>query len=278
MSMNKLGLFCIPPEGNSGPHKVTKNLLRGLEKIGVEVAINTPCALNGCLSSSAHSYKELPRRTLMGPNLVVTPDEDPGLWGRYDNFVVPSQWVADLYAQYPVTSGRRISVWPVGIDTELFCGGFHKSCNCLIYTKNRPEALVSQIKDMLRDRGMSSQVLRYGSYSEEEMLDCTRDCRFCILLDHTESQGIAYMEILSSGLPMFVLDQKEWRPGVPATSVPYFSDECGLISESEVERDFDLFMSTLSMYSPREYITREHSLSVSAIRYCKLLGESHDNG
>lgn len=276
--MTKLGLFCIPPEGNSGPHKVTRNLLRGIEKIGVEVSVNTPCALNGCLSSSAPSYKELPRRTLMGPNLVVTPDDDPGLWGRYDNFVVPSKWVADLYAGFPVTSGKKVSVWPVGIDTDLFCGGFHKSCDCLIYVKNRSETLVSCIKDMLNDRGISSQVLRYGSYSEENMLDCTRDCRFCILLDHTESQGIAYMEILSAGLPMFVVDQPEWRPGVPATSVPYFSEECGLISDQDVDNSFDVFRASLHKYSPREYITREHCLAASASKYCKLIEESHDNG
>jgi hypothetical protein len=117
---------------------------------------------------------------------------------------------------------------------------------------------------------MTYKVISYGSYSEPELIQATKDCEFCFLLTHTESQGIAYMEILSAGVPCFCWDQTTWN-GYPATSVPYFSKQCGVVSEELQEDTFDRFYFNLGYYKPRQYIVENHNLLGSSLKYLEIL-------
>lgn len=270
----KIGLFVGNDKEIRGPYKVAANLLAGLFKIGVEVSISKTEEFTGCLRSGVQGYYDLPRDTLMGPNLIVLPTDDPTIWPLYKNFVVPSKWVLDVYKLCYLCNDSNISIWPVGIDTDRFNDlDRKKDIDCLIYAKGRE---VSELGDLLSKRGLSNVTLTYGLYNEAQLVEYTKRCKFCILLTGTESQGIAYMEILSSGLPCFVFDTKTWR-SAPATSVPYFSDQCGKICGSDPSKDFDEFLNNLDKYNPRQYITEYHTLAKAATRYIDLLieGKKH---
>lgn len=270
----KIGLFVGNDKEIRGPYKVAANLLAGLSKIGVEVSVGKVEEFTGCLRSGVQGYYDLPRDTLMGPNLIVLPTDDSIIWTLYKNFVVPSEWVKTLYKSCYLCDDSNISVWPVGIDTEKFNDlNRKKDIDCLIYAKGRE---IGELGKLLDRNGLSSVVLTYGLYQEAQLVEYTKRCKFCILLTGTESQGIAYMEILSSGLPCFVLDTKTWN-SAPVTSVPYFSDQCGMICGSDMYTDFNKFLKNLDNYIPRRYITEYHTLEKSATRYVDLLieGKKH---
>src|SRR5216683_2141799 len=105
-----------------------------------------------------------------------------------------------------------------------------------------------------------------------------------IFLCEHETQGLAYQEALSSGVPVLAWDRGgDWRdpsyfPRVrfgPVSSVPYWDERCGERFESEVDfRDrLDLFFEKLrsSQYRPRDFILENLTLDLAARNYCRLV-------
>lgn len=257
------------------------NLLRGLRKIGVPVAINIKSELNGCLNLGAPTFDSLPMQTLMGPNIMVAPGELPLIWARHKHFVVPSSWVRDYYNSYTLAKDANLHIWAVGIDTERFnAAGRDPSKDCFIYFKSRSESELQQTEDELSKRKLTYSILRYGNYKEEDLIYLSKTCRFCILLTEGETQGLAAMEILACDVPCFVISQEKWdaeaRDLAPwRFAVPYFSDGCGSGGPNLSDRSFDRFLENLGAYHPHEYILSEHTLEKSANRYVEILNECH---
>lgn len=272
-----LGLFFNTFKEIRGPQKVVNNLLAGLKILGIEPVRNEIREFNGCLQGAVPNYYGLPKNTLMGPNLVVTPDNNVQLWYLYKYFVVPSQWVKDLYQGFHLTEKCKINLWSVGIDTDTYIpsSASHK-IDCLIYVKNRQDYELLAVKNMLDRAGLTYTELHYGQYVESQFLDIIHRCRFCFLLTHTESQGIAYMEILSTNTPCFVWDQTIWN-GHSATSTPFFNQKCGKVCSGLDEKQFHMFLNNLGTYAPREYILSDHSLEISAKNYIRLVRQASEN-
>ena len=109
-----------------------------------------------------------------------------------------------------------------------------------------------------------------------------------IYLCEHETQGCAYQEALASNVPVLAWDPGFWRDPlaekfedgpVPATSVPYFSEECGdrFRGVEAFDEVFDRFWARLSSYEPRRYVARELTLEKSAdlyMGYYRAAGES----
>ena len=118
--------------------------------------------------------------------------------------------------------------------------------------------------------------MRYGHYKEEEFISLVRKSKCCVLLTKTESQGIAYQEILSMGIPCYVLDKDVWDDykgfSFPATSVPYFDDRCG--EKHKSIQEFDLFYEKLDGFKPREFVVDYLSLTICSKKYFSLLKAS----
>ena len=110
------------------------------------------------------------------------------------------------------------------------------------------------------------------------MLTACEQSLFAILNTATESQGIAYQEILATGVPCYVIDKTVWndQPGYnfPATSAPYFDDRCG-IKHHNLSR-LGEFLDKLSTFKPRDYIVDNLTLEKSASEYIKLLEMCHE--
>ena len=279
-----IGLFHGGCGNNNGPGKVAYNLMHGLHKLGVPYVVNQEADLNGCLTAWGPRFMDLPKNTLVGPNLVVVPTDIPQLWYRFKNVIVPCQWVKDMYETFEITENVNIHVWPVGIDTDKFSPSnivsphLLKNNDCLIYFKRGSEETKQELIGLLDSQKLSYELITYGSYTEEQLIDVARRSRFCFTITGTESQGIAYQEILSMGVPCYVIDKPVWddqpEHTFPATSTPYFDDKCGIKCVDLSE--FKTFLNYLEIYKPRDYILENLTLEKCASEYVKLLEMSHN--
>ena len=276
----KIGLhYGIDESQVRGPHKVVHLLKKSLSKIGHEVCQNSVQGINGCLNSEALSYRTLPVNAAMGPNLFVIPSDDNNACSTYNNFIVPCQWVKNKYNTFECMKNKNIYVWPVGIDCDMFYERpIPTEVSCLIYFKNRDEAELKAVTDILNLIHIKYNIIRYGFYSEKEFINALSKSSFSIVLDNTESQGIAIMEMMSMNVPLFVLDKEYWNH-YPATTVPYFDESCGRIYKGKVDdaclHRLSQFLENLNKFNPRSYILENHSLSKSAARYVEILLECH---
>jgi hypothetical protein len=272
-----IGLFHGGVSSKNGPGKVAMNLMAGLNTLGVDFAENEEKEMNGCLASWSPRYKDLPRETLVGPNLMTLPSDDPAVWHYFDNFVVPCEWVQNKYEKYTLPSNVKLHQWAVGIDTELFSPTSLGKSKCLIYNKRGSQENLELIINTLDSLKIDYNLLNYGSYSESDLISAGGQSLFAILNTATESQGIAYQEILSMDIPCYAIDKPVWndQPGYnfPATSVPYFDDRCGVKHHNFSM--FGEFLDKLSTFKPRDYIMDNLTLEKSASEYIKLMEISH---
>jgi hypothetical protein len=273
-----------------GPGKVVQNLIKGLAQLDGVTITDKPgqADLVGCLQHPGSLLDKLPRETLMGPNLFVLPQEEPAICERFQNFVVPSGWVQEKYQRTPEMANKNIWIWSVGIDTEVWRPqkSVEAPLDCFVYYKNRSLEDLKRVAATIKD--MNYELLTYGKYDERELFDLCQRSKFAVLLTSTESQGIAYMNILSTGTPCFVFNKTKWtyeqnkNISAPASAVPYFKrPACGEIvtvenSGADLLMAFDVFTTKVNQgfYNPRKYIKDYHSLEMSAKLYVDLLKRS----
>jgi len=271
--IKELGLFYTNSKDSGGPGKVALNLTKGLKALNVEVKENEVSKYNGCLQLVSN-YIKLPQNTLMGPNLVVIPPECLDMWKRFEHYVVPSKWCIPVYRKYDITKNANFYIWPSGIDTDFFNERKNIQWDCLIYAKRTPRPVLESIVNELKKLNLSFRIIFYGYYNTSEFLAALQTSRFCIVAAKTESQGVAQMEVMSTNTPCYILNKEVWddygpEHASPASSAPYFSEECGILSKDFLR--FGEFLDNLNNYNPRSYILREHTLEKSAFKYLKIL-------
>lgn len=260
----------------NGPKKVVTNLIESLGQEEIDYSINEETYKNNFLiqydyaGHENHSKIEL-ETSVIGPQiwffdehakfLVENPD-------YYKTIVVPSQWVKYLAVEKFGYREDKISIWPVGIKTNPIKKDIKQ--DCFIYAKRRSSSELNAIENFLQEKGISYTVVVYGNYNEGDLAKLSSESKFCFLLNGTESQGIAVQEIMSYDVPLFVWDVESWDDqgtnySVPATSVPYWSDECGMkfYSQFDLEKTFDEFYSRIEEYTPRNFIEQNLSYKKS---------------
>ena len=251
----------------SGPKKVIENLIRSLEDT------NTPFALNEEKYDNTlflhwdpyhvPKYDALKNKKnlLVGPQIWPFAPEFSHLT-EYNKILVPGQWCQDSYNKsFP---DYKTAIWPVAIYGPEIEDNI--KTDCLIYYKNRPEEDLLKVLNFFEQRHISYTGLQYGNYTQEEFKECLSEVKYCVIIDNTESQGIAIQEMMAVNKPLFVWDQTVWdhmgqEYAVPATSVPYWSDECGerITSFDQFEETFEIFQSKLNDYTPKDFVDRELS-------------------
>lgn len=277
-----------------GSGKVVQNLKLGLDKIGVSVHRlydSRPWKYSGCLQfcmpEILTDYASKKNPILMGPNLFVLPTDNPSLCKLFDHFVVPSVWVKTMYEKFDLMKNKHIHVWPVGIDTEdwspfpnFYVDMKSEELDCFIYFKNRSEQDLVEVGAICKKFGLKYKVLKHGSYDEFELKQLCAVSRFAILLTGTESQGVAYMQILATNTPCYVFNNPIWRSKdgkitAQACSTPYFDERCGRITNDVNLNHFKDFLDNVTNFNPRQYILKNHTLEKSAQEYYNLLRISH---
>jgi hypothetical protein len=268
--------------GMNGPRKVVENLRASLEQEGIPYAVNVEEYKNNFLIQYDWTG-HVKHSNLMLENCVIGPQiwmfdshvnelkENPNY---YKSIIAPSQWVKNLYVHKFGYPEEKISVWSVGIElpeverTEEF--------DCLVYFKRRSPKELHNVVSLLDSREMTYNIMQYGSYTPEQVNELASKSKCCILINGTESQGIAVQEIMACGTPIFAWDVTEWNDQgeewkVPATSVPFWSPDCGekfiesdlLFDDVILEETFDQFYSKLDRYNPRKYVKEKLSYKQS---------------
>lgn len=259
-----------------GPGKVSKNLILGLSKLGVEFDVNPNHVSNEdkiiSLQPTNIMNSHYISQSIIGPNICILPFENSVVMEqKYKKIIVPSEWVKNKYKKW--ITEDKIFVWAVGIDTDLFpdVSNHSKTNDCLIYFKNRNHKDLEMVKEFLKSKGQSFEVISYGSYSENEFINTIKKSKYGVVIGNTESQGIAIQEMMSSNLPLLVWDTIIWDGKgpdylFPATTVPYWSDECGVkfTEFSELEEQYLIFLEKMNIFTPRNYIINNLSLEKKA--------------
>lgn len=234
-----------------------------------------------CMSNFIDPYN-IPQniKIIYGPQLWVIPV--PPMVGIFDKnlndrcvFNLLSSWVEDYCRELASDFIMPISYFPLSVDINTFKPlEQNKEYDCILYIKHRSNELVNYTISMLNQKGLTYKAFKYGSYNEEEYKDSLQKTKFMLTLDAHESQGFALEEAMSSGVPLLVMDATsmydEMDNGVNATyehlrpkkllatSVPYWSDECGIkiTEKSEISDAIDKMLTTYQTFTPRDYIVR----------------------
>ena len=291
----------LGPDPIGGIKSVYFNLLEGLDRLGVDYVTNIPyrdikptdhVGVIGRGITCLDGYKNK-NPILAGVAVVGHPAEWPTLFEDYPvaNYVVHCDWVKMMYERH---YGPRISKWAVGIDTDKWppAPASHKTIDFLIYDKvmwdhdRVHRAMVEPICATLTRQGLSYEIIRYGFYRPERYHAALSRARAMLFLCEHETQGLAYQEAMSCGLPILAWDPQAWldpwrfRYGetyVPATSVPFFDERCGckFLGVADFSEALGSFWELVQagFYRPREYILDNLTLAIGARRYLACLDE-----
>jgi len=274
------------------------NLVKGLECLGVSYRINDFRYIRrhaddlACIVGKPHVLLEREWRNpvLFGAAVFSHPSDCPALFEQRPvrRVLVPGPWMQRMFEPY---YGDRVTAWPVGIDTDEWSPmGREKSVDILLYDKVRWEHerfeddLIEPLRTSLRRRGCSISEIRYGHYKPQDLRDALSRCRAAVFLCEHETQGLAYQQMLSSGVPIFAWDRGGvWRDPAyyprfvegPVTSVPYWDERCGhtFIDAAQFEVRFDEFWAAAraGAFQPRSYVLDNLTLERCARAYLDIV-------
>jgi glycosyltransferase involved in cell wall biosynthesis len=287
------------PEQPRGTMRAFLNLVEGLDRAGIPYRINDfrHIAANkgelACVFGKPQVLDRIPSSTpvLFGTSIYSHPSDHPGLLRERSirQVLVPSAWVQRMFeAVWP----GIVSVWPVGIDTERWAPtpGVAKDVDVLIYDKifwereRHVQELIEPLRRGFARRNLRVETVRYGSYDEADFLALSRRARSMVYLSRHETQGIAAQQMMSAGVPVFAWDRGGyWQDPKyfpdhikfsPVSSVPYWSDACGVkfSGEGDLDEAFARFWTGVErgVYAPRRLIVEQLSLEGQAEAYAAL--------
>jgi len=280
-----------------GPTGVLLGTLLGFflqSDVPVCVVLNEPGDINWYVGGG-WTLKDLVHRTggriVTGPISVFlgeeTGYETNDIWKEAEHVLVPTEWVRHYicygmpYHRQDLAGSRRISLWPAGVDTAFFSpdATSQKTQDFFIYYKSQKHADIHRILTFLFKRyfQLRGHIVPYYCYTPTMLRDAARSSRFCIVLNNTETQGLAMLEIMSCDCPLFVLDCKKFSGNriemSGASSAPCWSAECGVKSTwSTWETDFDAFLPHVESFHPRSFVESVYSYGAAASALIRLLG------
>jgi glycosyltransferase involved in cell wall biosynthesis len=225
-------------------------------------------------------------KIIYGPQFYVFP-EGGDLIGPLEEhtkgrivFNCLSDWNIKCYTEFAPDFKVLMDAFPFAVNTEKFKPSTQdspKKWDCVVYIKHRKQHIINETINILNSKAINFITITYGSYNESDYINALHNCKFMLTLDAHESQGFALEEAMSCNVPLLVVDAQsmydETNDGVTsiyahhspkkllATSVPYWSDECGIKVKdtSELSDAVDRMLATYESFTPRKYI--EETLS-----------------
>ena len=287
------------PDQPGGAKRVFLNLIAGLDRLGAVYRVNDYRHMRAhpgelaCVIGKPQVLAKIPAETpiLFGTSIYSHPNDDPDLPKRRPirQVLVPSPWVRGMFSE--VWPGH-LTVWPVGIDTDRWSPdpASSRDVDVLIYDKifwqreHYVRTLVAPLQAELRRRGLSVEVLGYGTYREEQLFALSRRVRSMVYLSRHETQGIAAQQMMASGVPLFVWDEgglwqdPKYAPHQvrfgPVSSMPYWDEHCGakFTAGEDLARAFDAFWRGVEagIYAPRQMIVEQFTLEQRARAYLDI--------
>ncbi len=282
-----------------GQQRVFLNLCAGLDKLGISYRVNDYKYIQNhteevaCIIGKPFVIDKIKWKNpiLFGASVFAHPLDDPDLLERLPvkKVLVPGEWMRQMFEPY---YKEKVLAWPVGIDTELWKPNpnIEKDIDILLYDKVRwkhdlyEQELINPILAKLKSLGLNIHIIRYGFYREEDFHSLLARSKAMVFLCEHETQGIAYQQALSCGVPILAWNRGGyWQDPCffphkvkyeSVSSVPYWSDRCGVkfqnIAEFSVRLDEFLGKLTSEQFNPREYILNNLTLEQSAKKYLDI--------
>lgn len=281
------------PSPIGGVQRWFVNLRDGLDKLGVKFVVNDYVSLRNCPGATAyvigkpHVLTKIPQGhpIVFGPGVASHPSITPEIYSlNVRLLIIPCDWFREMYTKVLETPIPTV-VWPAGIDTELWAPQTSaERRRFVVYDKIRwnrteyEETLLKPILTKLKDEDIPVSYIKYGSYREKDYHDLLSSAQAMIFLCEHETQGFAYMQALSAGVPIFAWNRrgKLIDPSVypslvdfePVNSVPYFNESCGMefIDYVQFENRFELFKTSVNSgrFNPRAFIVENFGLAKQA--------------
>jgi hypothetical protein len=227
------------------------------------------------------------KKFIFGPHFSVFPDNkllQINNIHKNSVYIQPSDWVVKLWITNNVHNYLPIKVFSFPVDTNKFSPNYTEKkeiTNIFIYYKTRTPKELTYLKSFLNYKNISYTIFDYGKkYKENEYINTLKISKYGIWLGRHESQGFALEEALSCNVPLLVWDVKSMNQeygynyaDISATVIPYWDERCGeyFYNHIELEKTFDLFISKLETYKPREYILENLSVKKCSERFLELI-------
>lgn len=292
-----------------GVMMVALELMRGLDKLNIPYRFNDFKYIKkhpeeiACIIGKPQLLDKIKWKNpiIFGAGVFSHPIDNPNLLTKYPTIkkiLVPGPWMKEKFD--PFYGHEMVEFWPVGIDTDKWNPAIkiaEARTDFLIYDKIRwqhdafEDILIKPVQIEISKRGLTYEMIKYGNYTHAELIKQLSRCKAVIFLCEHETQGLAYQQILATGVPILAWDRGGfWQdPSYyphkvkygPVTSVPYWDDRCG--SKFKDETDFpgalDDFLEKLetSSFTPRDYILENLTLEKCALDYVKIVEEVRKN-
>ena len=291
------------PSRPGGQMMVAINLLKGLDKLGIQYRFNdfayakrNPNKLIGVIGKSNLIFEnKFKNPILFGASIFSHPLECPDLFNIYPNIkkiLVPGPWIKAAFDEY--YGDENVIAWPTGIDTYHWNESIKDDIpefDFLIYDKvmwnyeNTEHELINPIREILNSRNLTFETIRYGFYEPDDLKKKVARCKSVIFLCEHETQGIACQQISATNTPILAWDKggywqdPEYYPDrvkfTPVSSVPYWHEKCGekFTNLLDFSGKLDLFTSKKSNYQPASYIENTLSLEKCALDYANIYND-----
>lgn len=284
-----------------GVMMVALELMRGLDKIGIEYRLNNykyakahPNELIGVIGKPQLIFnKRFKNPILFGAGVFSHPIDCPDLFIKYSNIkkiLVPGEWMRKMFEPY---YGSNVISWPVGIDTTKWHPNIkneHLKTDFLIYEKilwdkeDKYETILKPITKILEQQKLTFEIIRYGNYKPTELIDKLSNSKAVVFLGEHETQGLAYQQILATNTPIIAWNKGEYwlDPSYypervmfsPVSSVPYWDQRCGVTFKTidDFRSSLEEFNKKLgdNFFNPRDYILANLTLEICAQNYVDI--------
>lgn len=282
-----------------GVMMVALQLMHGLDLLGIPYRFNdyryarkNPEELIGIIGKPQMVFeKKFDNPILFGAGIYSHPIDCPDLFEKYPNVkkvLVPGDWMKNMFEPY---YPNKVITWPVGIDTEKWKPNVQeKEFDFLIYNKIRwnedemNNTLISPIMKILEENSFKVTIINYGAYKHEELIEKLSKSRAAIFFCEHETQGQAYQQILSSGIPILAWERRGfWTDPFyyphrvkyePVSAVPYWDNRCGIKFKNaqEFPSALEYFLKKLDQeqFDPRAYILENLTLQICAKQYVEI--------
>ncbi|MFM7886158.1 MAG: glycosyltransferase family 1 protein, partial [Pseudanabaena sp.] len=204
-----------------GQTRVFLNLCAGLDKLGIAYRVNDYRYIKkhreevACIIGKPHVLDKIKWQNpiLFGAAVFSHPCDDPNLFNRLPvrKMLVPGEWMRQMCEPY---YSDRVLVWSVGIDTDKWnLTTTTKDIDLLVYDKVMWEYdqsnldLIIPIESYVEKQRLKIVKIRYGFYKEESFHELLKRSKAMLFLCEHETQGIAYQQALSCGVPILAWDR-----------------------------------------------------------------------
>ncbi len=276
-----------------GHFAVTRSLVEGFEKIGVDFNYNpatlsqladTVIVLAGVrtLRQAIRLKQEgRIRRLFAGPNIVhFSSDFESILASPYvDAAIAPCDWVIEHYVADNPSLRDRIFAWPAGVNADYWKPDVEvKRDRILIFDKqyntNDP-GRIQPFVDYLQEHGWSVDVItrrKHLGYTQEHFLKLLqRSCLMVGFAGDSESQGIAWAEAWAVDVPTLVMrntQQTLYGRLLRVSTAPYLAGRNGIFFDNieQFKQQFSYWQSHWQQFSPRQWVLENMSDEVCSQR------------